>query len=208
MTPWEIKGREFGNCNCAYGCPCQFNALPTHGHCRGLAVYDIEEASTARRGSMDCAPPGFSAGPVPFMKAKARACTSSISAPRRRSARRCCASSGARTPSRSPPCSASSPRPATGCTSRSSPISSSSSTSTAAGARQHRGRRRDARRADPQSDHRGGAPRAHRATERLRIRSGRDRARLVEDGGPVAYELYDSYGQFARIHLCQSGMVR
>ena len=43
MTPWEIKGREFGNCNCSYGCPCQFNALPTHGHCRGLAVFEIEE---------------------------------------------------------------------------------------------------------------------------------------------------------------------
>jgi hypothetical protein len=43
MTPWEIKGREFGNCNCDYGCPCQFNALPTHGHCRGLAVFDIEQ---------------------------------------------------------------------------------------------------------------------------------------------------------------------
>ena len=42
MTAWEIKGREFGNCNCDYGCPCQFNALPTHGHCRGLAVFDIE----------------------------------------------------------------------------------------------------------------------------------------------------------------------
>lgn len=43
MTKWEIKGREFGNCNCSYGCPCQFNAPPTHGHCRGLAVYDIEQ---------------------------------------------------------------------------------------------------------------------------------------------------------------------
>jgi len=43
MTLWEIKGREFGNCNCDYSCPCQFNALPTHGHCRGLAVFDIEE---------------------------------------------------------------------------------------------------------------------------------------------------------------------
>ncbi len=43
MTPWEIKGREFGNCNCDYGCPCQFNALPTHGHCRGLPVFDIEQ---------------------------------------------------------------------------------------------------------------------------------------------------------------------
>jgi hypothetical protein len=26
--------------------------------------------------------------------------------------------------------------------------------------------------------------------------------------GPVAYELEDSYGQFAEIHLCQTGMVR
>jgi hypothetical protein len=42
MTNWEIKGREFGNCNCSYGCPCQFNALPTQGHCRGLAAFEIE----------------------------------------------------------------------------------------------------------------------------------------------------------------------
>ena len=31
MIQWEIRGREFGNCNCDYSCPCQFNALPTHG---------------------------------------------------------------------------------------------------------------------------------------------------------------------------------
>ncbi|MEG6509273.1 DUF1326 domain-containing protein [Methyloligella sp. 2.7D] len=43
MTEWEIRGREFGNCNCDYSCPCQFNALPTHGHCRGLSVYEIDE---------------------------------------------------------------------------------------------------------------------------------------------------------------------
>jgi hypothetical protein len=42
MIQWEVRGREFGNCNCDYSCPCQFNALPTHGHCRGLGVYDIE----------------------------------------------------------------------------------------------------------------------------------------------------------------------
>jgi Uncharacterized conserved protein len=24
MTPWEIEGRELVNCNCSYGCPCQF----------------------------------------------------------------------------------------------------------------------------------------------------------------------------------------
>ena len=40
---WRIKGTELVNCNCAYGCPCQFNALPTHGACRGAAGFQIEE---------------------------------------------------------------------------------------------------------------------------------------------------------------------
>jgi hypothetical protein len=40
---WEIKGREFVNCNCAYGCPCQFNALPTYGNCKAVAAFEISE---------------------------------------------------------------------------------------------------------------------------------------------------------------------
>jgi hypothetical protein len=40
---WEIKGREFVNCNCAYGCPCQFNALPTHGNCTAVSALEISE---------------------------------------------------------------------------------------------------------------------------------------------------------------------
>lgn len=43
LTRWTIKGKEFLHCNCAYGCPCQFNALPTHGHCQAVAAIDIEE---------------------------------------------------------------------------------------------------------------------------------------------------------------------
>lgn len=42
-TQWTIKGREFVHCNCAYGCPCQFNALPTHGNCQAVAAVEIEE---------------------------------------------------------------------------------------------------------------------------------------------------------------------
>jgi len=42
-TSWMIKGREFGNCNCAYGCPCQFNALPTYGDCRAVVGFQIDE---------------------------------------------------------------------------------------------------------------------------------------------------------------------
>lgn len=40
---WTIKGREFGHCNCAYGCPCQFNARPTYGDCRALLAIQIDE---------------------------------------------------------------------------------------------------------------------------------------------------------------------
>jgi hypothetical protein len=40
---WTLKGREFVHCNCAYGCPCQFDALPTNGDCRAVAAIDIEE---------------------------------------------------------------------------------------------------------------------------------------------------------------------
>ena len=40
---WEIKAREFTNCNCDYGCPCQFNALPTHGNCQAIVGYQIDE---------------------------------------------------------------------------------------------------------------------------------------------------------------------
>ncbi|MYM64081.1 DUF1326 domain-containing protein [Pseudomaricurvus sp. HS19] len=41
MTPWEINALAFTNCNCAYGCPCQFNALPTHGHCEAIHSMEI-----------------------------------------------------------------------------------------------------------------------------------------------------------------------
>lgn len=43
MTPWEIQGSELVNCNCAYGCPCQFNALPTHGHCEAMGAIRIDK---------------------------------------------------------------------------------------------------------------------------------------------------------------------
>ncbi len=41
-TDWFIDGIEFANCNCGYACPCQFEALPTHGDCRGFEVVRID----------------------------------------------------------------------------------------------------------------------------------------------------------------------
>jgi hypothetical protein len=40
---WAFKGREFVNCNCAYGCSCQFNGLPTHGFCQAVGAFHIDE---------------------------------------------------------------------------------------------------------------------------------------------------------------------
>jgi hypothetical protein len=43
LVEWEIQGTEFANCNCAVGCPCQFNSLPTHGHCRAHTFVQIDK---------------------------------------------------------------------------------------------------------------------------------------------------------------------
>jgi hypothetical protein len=40
---WMIRGTEFANCNCAWGCPCQFNARSTNGFCESIGVVHIEE---------------------------------------------------------------------------------------------------------------------------------------------------------------------
>ena len=41
-TEWRIVGEEVGSCNCAWGCPCQFYALPTPGYCEGLMAMRVE----------------------------------------------------------------------------------------------------------------------------------------------------------------------
>jgi hypothetical protein len=40
---WMIKGPELGTCNCDWGCPCQFNALPTRGNCRAVLALRVDE---------------------------------------------------------------------------------------------------------------------------------------------------------------------
>ena len=40
---WYIEATQFGGCNCAYGCPCQFEALPTYGDCKGFEAIRIDK---------------------------------------------------------------------------------------------------------------------------------------------------------------------
>jgi hypothetical protein len=39
---WRITGPEMNTCNCAWGCPCQFNAPPTRGHCQAAIGMRID----------------------------------------------------------------------------------------------------------------------------------------------------------------------
>lgn len=40
---WSLDGHSIANCNCDTGCPCQFNALPTHGDCRAMTAVKIDK---------------------------------------------------------------------------------------------------------------------------------------------------------------------
>jgi len=40
---WSLQGHSIANCNCDFGCPCQFNTLPTHGDCRAMTAVKIDK---------------------------------------------------------------------------------------------------------------------------------------------------------------------
>lgn len=42
---WRLEGEWLKNCNCAFGCPCDFNARPTNGECKGLAGMRITKGN-------------------------------------------------------------------------------------------------------------------------------------------------------------------
>jgi len=45
QTKWRIAGEEAVACNCAWGCPCQFNANPTRGNCQASSLHEIREGN-------------------------------------------------------------------------------------------------------------------------------------------------------------------
>jgi hypothetical protein len=42
---WRLRGQVLVACNCDWGCPCNFNALPTTGKCEGGWTWHIEQGS-------------------------------------------------------------------------------------------------------------------------------------------------------------------
>ncbi len=47
VISWSLKGTVLVACNCDYGCPCNFNALPSRGNCEGGWTWHIHEGSFA-----------------------------------------------------------------------------------------------------------------------------------------------------------------
>jgi len=43
MAYWKFKGRELTNCNCDYGCNCQFGGVPDKGGCQAVVGIAIDE---------------------------------------------------------------------------------------------------------------------------------------------------------------------
>jgi hypothetical protein len=43
VPEWHLRGHVILACNCDYGCPCNFNGLPTTGKCEGNWNWHIEE---------------------------------------------------------------------------------------------------------------------------------------------------------------------
>jgi len=42
---WKLSGKVLVACNCDWGCPCNFNALPTTGKCEGGWTWHVEEGA-------------------------------------------------------------------------------------------------------------------------------------------------------------------
>ena len=209
MIPWEIQGSELINCNCSYGCPCQFNALPTHGDCRAYAFYQIDKGhfgttrlDGVRWGALFAWP-----GPIHLGKGEAMVVVDDKATPEQRTAIETVASGKETEPG--------------------SLITQVFSTTLI------KGHPTQVKPIELKIDIKGGTAQVkvpgllEMNSEPIKnpVTGAEHRVRIVQPHGfefaeaeigrgwsktqgPVAYELEDSYGQFAEIHLCQNGMVR
>ena len=85
---WQMAGEEVGNCNCSWGCPCQFNALPTTGHCEALIAWQIATEISATPDWTACVSLAFIGGRERYMRATACGSRLSTKRPARSSATR------------------------------------------------------------------------------------------------------------------------
>lgn len=61
IPKWQLRGHVILACNCDYGCPCNFNGLPTTGKCEGNWNWHVE---AGRFGDVSLAGLTFSAAVI------------------------------------------------------------------------------------------------------------------------------------------------
>src|SRR5215210_6582031 len=44
---WRMEVEALQSCNCDYGCPCNFDALPTAGNCEGFIAFRVRKGNFA-----------------------------------------------------------------------------------------------------------------------------------------------------------------
>jgi hypothetical protein len=180
MTEWELHGLEFGNCNCAYSCPCQFNALPTDGTCRAIGFFRVDKGhfGKTRLDGLKMAfavrwPRAVHQGhgqmqPIIDVKADTDQRKALLSIMTGKETDEMATFFAVYTAM---------------CEKVHDPVYSEIRIDADMKARsakcEGRGRRIRSGTADPQSGHRKGAPRRHRIAERIRVHAKRGRARLV-----------------------------
>jgi hypothetical protein len=209
MIKWEIKGSEFGNCNCNYGCPCQFNALPTYGDCHGLSVYDIEEGyhGSTRLDGLRAAGIFRWPGPIHEAKGEGLHVIDKRATPEQRAA----LARILRGEDTEPGATVFQIFAST-CETLHEPVIADIEYEMDLDARRARAHIEGVldMRGEPILNPVTGAEHRVRIEqpdgfEFASAEIGRGWSKTF---GPIAYELEDTYGQFARIHLSQSGMVR
>jgi len=45
LKEWSLQGNVLIACNCDWGCPCNFNALPSKGHCEGGWTWHVDRGA-------------------------------------------------------------------------------------------------------------------------------------------------------------------
>ena len=87
---WKITTKRLATCSCDYGCPCEFNALPSRVPCEGVEAMEIVRGHFGDV-TLDALRFGSRAridGLARFTKARARTRSSSTTERPRRSVRR------------------------------------------------------------------------------------------------------------------------
>ena len=66
VPAWSMSGSMLGVCNCDWGCPCNFDAPPTYGHCEGVYVIAVAKGDfgDVSLSGVTFAWPGHSPGPI------------------------------------------------------------------------------------------------------------------------------------------------